>query len=443
VRNLKINPTVQASISAKDSIVAEIPKESLTSESVAGPAPADWTKTTVQKLSQSRHEDVENFLEYLELSGVSRSTLRGYVIAINSLGKEGQPYRGLAKEDIAKWLRELDTKYRSENTKYDYRKRVKRFLRWLHNGDDREKPVPEAIRCIKLRRPRRSLGVEVLTETEVKDMIGACENQRDRAMLFALYESGCRAGELLSLRIRDVELDSRSAGLRVRGKCGERRVLVIQAVPDLQLWLNMHPHADNPDAVLFPNNRDTRRAIGVVALGHIVKKYARKAGVAKRVHPHVFRHSRATHLANVLTEAQLRVHFGWTKESDIPAIYVHLSGRDVDATLLRHYGIKVEEPSEREQPLAPKPCPRCKFNNPASARFCAQCSSPLDIIAAVELEEAWEDADDMMARIMQEFSKRAPGLLKNILRETGIIDELASFKASQEKIKVGVSQDSS
>lgn len=48
----------------------------------------------------------------------------------------------------------------------------------------------------------------------------------------------------------------------------------------------------------------------------------------------------------MLTEAQMRVYFGWIKDSEIPSIYVRLSGRDVDATLLKHYGVKAEEPSE-------------------------------------------------------------------------------------------------
>ncbi|WP_394344768.1 hypothetical protein [Salinigranum halophilum] len=52
------------------------------------------------------------------------------------------------------------------------------------------------------------------------------------------------------------------------------------------------------------------------------------------MNPHHFRHSRATHLANWLTEAQLCEWFGWVQGSNVPARYVHLSGRDIDNAYL-------------------------------------------------------------------------------------------------------------
>ncbi|WP_240792460.1 hypothetical protein [Salarchaeum sp. JOR-1] len=50
----------------------------------------------------------------------------------------------------------------------------------------------------------------------------------------------------------------------------------------------------------------------------------------KPVNPHHFRHSRATYLANYLTEAQMCEWFGWARGSRVPGRYVHLSGRDID-----------------------------------------------------------------------------------------------------------------
>lgn len=414
---MKATPTVQVSITklnTNEGLITHEPRK-------------------ISGLSASRREDIESFLEYLELNGASRETRRGYTTAIKSLSVDGKLYGELEKEDIVRWLRELDEKYQSPHTWHDYRRRVKRFLRWLHNG---EKPLPEAVKCIKVGKLRRSLGVEVLTEQEVKAIVEACENQRDRAMLFTLYESGCRAGELLSLRTKDVEIDRYGVVLRVRGKTGERRIRIVAAAPDLQLWLNMHPSSGDPDVPMWPRTRDLSKAIGVTNLGHLVKKYARKARISKRVHPHVFRHSRATHLASVLTEAQMRVYFGWTKASEIPSIYVHLSGRDVDATLLEHYGVKGEEPSE-PQPLVPRACPRCRFSNPPSARFCTRCNAVLDIKVAIELDRSREIADDIVGRVVQEFIRRAPELVEDILRQTGIDTEIAEFQRALAKADGG------
>jgi site-specific recombinase XerD len=65
----------------------------------------------------------------------------------------------------------------------------------------------------------------------------------------------------------------------------------------------------------------------------------KKAGLNKRVYTHLLRHTRATELASILTEAQMKELLGWTQSSDMPSVYVHLSGRDVDSAFLKAHGI--------------------------------------------------------------------------------------------------------
>jgi hypothetical protein len=72
-------------------------------------------------------------------------------------------------------------------------------------------------------------------------------------------------------------------------------------------------------------------------------KVSNKAGINKNLHPHLFRHSRATYMANFLTEAQMNAYFGWVQGSDMPAVYVHLSGRDIDDAVLKANGIMKSE----------------------------------------------------------------------------------------------------
>ncbi len=81
----------------------------------------------------------------------------------------------------------------------------------------------------------------------------------------------------------------------------------------------------------------------MVLSGCTSKRIAEKAGIKKRIHPHLFRHSRSTHLAKHLTEAQMKQYLGWVQGSDMAAIYVHLSGRDVDDALLRCTGYSQSE----------------------------------------------------------------------------------------------------
>ena len=111
------------------------------------------------------------------------------------------------------------------------------------------------------------------------------------------------------------------------------------------------------------------------------------AGVKKRVNPHNFRHSRETYLANFLTEAQMKEFFGWTQDSKMAGVYVHMSGRNVDNALLKIYGIKNDE-EKRESIFKPKECPRCQKVNQATNKFCSRCGMRHDE------QQPWKDAYD-------------------------------------------------
>ncbi len=63
------------------------------------------------------------------------------------------------------------------------------------------------------------------------------------------------------------------------------------------------------------------------------------------------------------------------------AIYVHLSGRDIDNALLQIYGIKSSKDSGKPKPTV-RICPRCRTLNPMDSSYCTRCGSALDIATA-------------------------------------------------------------
>ena len=115
-----------------------------------------------------------------------------------------------------------------------------------------------------------------------------------------------------------------------------------------------------------------------------VKQIAKKAGIKKKVYTHILRHTRASILANYLTEAQMCEYFGWIQGSDMPRVYVHLSGRDIDKAINKIYGLEEEE---EEEILKPKKCPRCGYVNAPTDRFCGRCALILDEAERVRLEK--------------------------------------------------------
>jgi integrase len=383
-----------------------------------------WIQRWIEELPEQRFQRVKEFVQEMRLAGRSERTIKRCLWAIRSLGNGGKPYEQLTKSDLLTWLESLEGNGYSERTIRDYKAGVKQFLRWVYGRNGFSKKAEQILSTIKVGPARKTLPKEILSPSEIRRMIEACDNPRDRALVHVLYESGARSGELLNMKIGDVEFDQYGAVVRVCGKTGPRRLRLIESVPDLQLWLSMHPKRSDREASLwFPTTPRTPKA-RENKLQLLLKRLAQKAGVRKRVHPHLFRHSRATHLANVLTEAQLRVYFGWTKDSEMPSIYVHLSGRDVDRSLLEHYGRKIDDGHDTPKELWPKKCPRCGLENPATGIYCTRCSCPLDERVAQELEEKRIVAEGIVAEVVQEIIKRAPELVEQILKERGLVQRL-------------------
>jgi len=75
--------------------------------------------------------------------------------------------------------------------------------------------------------------------------------------------------------------------------------------------------------------------------------------------------------------------------------------KDMESKLLALSGLKTEE-EKAASPLAPKPCSRCKPVDPATGKFCSQCSMTLDLQTVMELEEARSKADSFMSRLLED-----------------------------------------
>jgi len=299
------------------------------------------------------------------------------------------PFADATKDELIDLVGTLEGKKYSENTKYDFKVVLKLFYKWL-KGNDEE--FPQEIKWLKprLRNTAQKLPEELLTEDEVLRIARAANHPRDKAFVLVLYESGCRIGEMLSLKVKNVQFDQYGAILRVTGKTGDRRVRIISSAPALTAWLDLYEYSKEPNAALWPprSNRVYQSGISAepASFYAILRGLATKAGVNKRVYPHLFRHSRATFLASKLTEAQMKEHFGWTQSSEMAATYVHLSGRDVDNTLLALYHVTDENGNklvEKEPEIQAKSCPRCKEKNSPISRFCYKCGNPLDELPAL------------------------------------------------------------
>ncbi len=152
-----------------------------------------------------------------------------------------------------------------------------------------------------LKKPKRL--PEVLFEEEIgrllslpgTDFIGL----RDRLIMELLYSTGCRVGEAVKINLSDISAKNRT--IMVRGKGRKERLVFLGsgALEALAAYLPLRLARTNKSSAeaekaLFLNAAGTRLSERGVA--YILKRYEEKAHLSKPVHPHVFRHSFATHI---------------------------------------------------------------------------------------------------------------------------------------------------
>ncbi|VVC03100.1 Tyrosine recombinase XerA [Candidatus Bilamarchaeum dharawalense] len=332
-----------------------------------------------------------------------------------------KPFVEATRNDLIILVGELESnpKY-AEHTKYDYKIVLKMFYKWL-KGDDEVFPKEISWLTPKLKNENHKLPEELLSEEEVLKLANTAEHPRDKAFILVLYETGCRIGEILSLRMKNVQFDQYGAILRVTGKTGDRRVRIISSSSTLASWINIHPKANNGDSPLWTSRANNRKYLEKPpdhrSIYVLLKGLAKKAGINKRIYPHLFRHSRATALAGKLTEFQLKDYFGWVPGSDMASVYVHLSGRDVDNALLKLHGLETTE-EKKEDTIKVRSCPKCKEHNSPISRFCTKCGMPLDEVLVAKMENERKISDELMNKLME--NKKFKAVMMETIVEMGL-----------------------
>lgn len=252
----------------------------------------------------------ERFLDYLQVErGVAPNTIAAYRrdlrIYVEELARRGidKPAQ-VGERDIAAFLSSLRTREYAPGKRYSSATvaRVLAAVRGFHRFLLRE-GVTNADPAEPVGSPRvpRALP-KALSKEEVEHLLGAVPEAgaaalRDRAILETLYASGLRISELTSLDVDDADLDD--ATVRCIGKGSKERVVPIgrAAVDALQAYLhNGRPGLakGRSDPALFLNARGRR--LTRQGCWKLLKKYATRADLTRRISPHTLRHSFATHL---------------------------------------------------------------------------------------------------------------------------------------------------
>lgn len=153
----------------------------------------------------------------------------------------------------------------------------------------------QPLRLGRPRKPKRTIK-DTLSEAEIARLIGACKNIRERAILVLLAYSGVRAKELCNLKVSD--LNSANQNLYIRGGKGNKDRIACIPPECLSIILEyLSAFTRTPEELLFTTLR-RKNPYTTSDLRKLTKVVAKRAGLTKRVYPHLLRHSLATNMLN-------------------------------------------------------------------------------------------------------------------------------------------------
>lgn len=314
-------------------------------------------------------------------------------------------------DDITVWIMETygDHKGQETHSSYDMKKVLKLFYRWFKTGERRKRPnqpEPYEIQGVTLGKVKdRIVREDLVTEDDLEKLLVACLSVRDKAFIHTHYEAGTRPGEILSLRIKDVKFDEHGALINVIGKTYARPIRLIHSVPNLLTWIQNHPYKDDPDSALWiiTEKHHYGQPMSYATADRLLKNALKRSKLNKKINLNLFRHSEATRTANFMTEPQLRKRHGWTANSKMTARYVHLVNADVENAIFEHYGIKKKEEKKQDMPTK---CQFCDMFNPVGSEVCSKCAKPLDIEAAIKLDEKTQEEKEKLAKKIETLESK-------------------------------------
>jgi integrase/FtsZ-binding cell division protein ZapB len=346
----------------------------------------------------------------------------------------------MTKSDILCYLNSLrrsndiDPTHRSIGT-YNGRQMVyTKFFRWLYNPDEpdhRKRITPPCMLGIKML-PRKEKSPykpeDIWTADDHAIFLKYCHTARDRCWHSMVHDTSARPHELLNLLIKDINFKISSDGIQyavihVYGKTTSWTLPLISCIPYVKEWLLSHPFANNPDSKIFvslgtknfgqPLTRDGllkhyqsyyrdiyfRKLIEDPIVPQKDKESIRRL-LEKPWNLYIFRHSALTHKSQILKEATLRDHAGWTTNSKMPSVYLHYFGTESCNSLLETYGINKKENS-RALLLMSVECPGCGESNRPTSGFCIKCKMVLKYDSFTETVEK-EKLKDMEIKDLKE-----------------------------------------
>lgn len=262
---------------------------------------------------------VEHFAKYLKGKRMSVSTIKTYSGFIGDFLHylNYKPTAEITNRDVELFCEDVLAAWEySVNSQRQFISAVKHFI----------KLYPESqIREVQLARPRKSQTIPVvLSQAEVIQLLRVTRNLKHRAALGMLYSAGLRVGELINLRLADIDIHRRQ--IFVRQSKGRKDRMVILAERMVPLLVN-YMNSFQPMEYFLEGQAGGKYS--AVSIRAVLKRSCSRAGIRKRVTPHTLRHSFATHLMESGVDTRYVQELLGHSRPETTMIYTHIARKDL------------------------------------------------------------------------------------------------------------------
>ena len=404
-----------------------------------------WIKRIHTELQdqESDKQDILKFVTYLQEKDKSILWIVRCITALLQLKKEiRKPFSQVTKDDIKKLFEWMNNKEYKASTHEKFRVILKVFYKVVYGNNE---IYPDCVKWFsvtvgkEIKSKEKSLDIEeYLEEQEVPHLIDAAPTLQKKALLAIFYESGCRPEEGLRLTNLDVKIDTNGAILILRGKTGERRIRIVSFTKFLQQWLEIHPlkHQKQFPLWISQATNSNNQPLGLRGAQKVIQEALAKAKLDKHKRLYLLIHSRASHLALHFTEAQMCVFFGWEHGTKVVRRYIHISGKDLDNTLLSISQEGTQITKQTEYILKIQKCNRCLDTLSPSQQFCGRCGLTTNLTEQYT-KEMDSEREIRELRILEEKQKEKDNDIEDLKRSVAFLaDKFNAFLLTQPENKI-------
>ena len=267
-----------------------------------------------------KQEIIDSFNRKMTIENYSNQTIKNYLSALKLFLEwiENLNVEKVTEKEIENYFFYCK---KDKNYSFSTMKQIIATIRFLYINVF-NKPIPKALN-LKLRKP--TLLPNVLSASDISKILKVTSNIKHKTILFLIYSAGLRLGELLELKIGDIDSDSMRIHVREGKGKKDRYIMLSENVLDL---LREYYKLFKPKDYIFEGQKGGKYSSKSVQ--NIFKSALKKSGIKKKATVHTLRHSFATHLLDDGTDIRYIQELLGHKRLETTQIYTHVSSYSIN-----------------------------------------------------------------------------------------------------------------